>query len=140
MLNLKNFSVTLIIYLPRFKWKKKSIPSICSTFLQGIKLYLTLVIPRDIKLIGDVFNLIMWLYLKTVFGSCIRYLTRDQSVDVINRVPLSWTITSSSFSFIPYAKILWGVYISPLSHACTKNSTNKELRHGLNFQKSRNIG
>ena len=70
------------------------------------------------KLIDDVFNLITWLYLKTVSGLYITYQAPDESVDVIYRLLYSRTRTSSSFNSVPYVevKIWWGVYIPPLNH------------------------
>ena len=72
------------------------------------------------KFIGDVLNLITWLYLKMVSSPCITY-------DAIDRLLLSRIITSLSFNCILYVrvKISWGSYIPPLNHVRIKSSNLK---------------
>ena len=57
------------------------------------------------KLIGNVINLIMWVYLNKVSGLQITYKARDQTDGVTYLLLLSRAITGPSFNFIPYEEL-----------------------------------
>ena len=73
--------------------------------------------PWQMKFIGNLVNLITWVYLQKVSDPQITYKARHQTGDVMYCLLLSRVITVPSFNFIPYVKVkISGSY----AHASTK--------------------